>query len=109
LADVVLPAAMWGEKRGIYTNVDRTVHFSEQAIDPPGECKSDLNIWVDYARRMDLRDKDGKPLIHWNDAEGGFNAWKASTSGRPCDYSGMSYAKLSGGSGIQVRALGRRP
>ena len=27
LADVVLPAAIWGEKTGCYTNVDRTVHI----------------------------------------------------------------------------------
>ncbi len=28
-------------------------------------------------------------------------AWKAVTVGCPCDYSGLSYAKLTGGSGIQ--------
>ncbi|MGY1683213.1 molybdopterin-dependent oxidoreductase [Geodermatophilus sp. SYSU D01176] len=31
LADVVLPAATWGEKTGTFTNVDRTVHLSEKA------------------------------------------------------------------------------
>ncbi|WP_433871089.1 molybdopterin-dependent oxidoreductase [Saccharopolyspora sp. CA-218241] len=36
LADVVLPAALWGEKTGCFTNADRTVHLSEQAIEPPG-------------------------------------------------------------------------
>src|SRR5690606_31459561 len=29
LADVVLPAAGWGEKTGIFTNTDRTVHLTE--------------------------------------------------------------------------------
>ena len=52
LADVVLPAALWGEKTGTFTNVDRTVHLAEKAVDPPGEARSDLDIWVDYARRM---------------------------------------------------------
>ena len=33
LADVVLPAAIWGEKTGTFTNADRTVHLSEQAVD----------------------------------------------------------------------------
>src|SRR5690625_1108357 len=37
LADVVLPAATWAEKTGTFTNVDRTVHLSEKAIDPPGQ------------------------------------------------------------------------
>ena len=34
LADVVLPAALWGEKTGTFTNVDRTVHLSEQGRRP---------------------------------------------------------------------------
>lgn len=64
-ADVVLPAAIWGEKTGTFTNSDRTVHISYKAIEPPGEARSDFDIFVDYARRMDFRDKDGAPLIKW--------------------------------------------
>ena len=101
LADVVLPAAIWGEKTGTFTNVDRTVHLSRKAIDPPGEAKSDLDIFLDYAKRMGFRDKDGKPLIKWKDAEGAFDHWKGCSRGWNCDYSGLSYAKLSEGSGIQ--------
>jgi len=100
-ADVVLPAAIWGEKTGCFTNVDRTVHLSHQAVEPPGEARSDFDIFLDYARRMDFRDKDGAPLIKWRTPEEAFEAWKACSKGRPCDYSGMTYAKLTGGSGIQ--------
>ena len=81
LADVVLPAATWGEKTGTFTNVDRTVHLSEKAVDPPGEARADLDIFLDYARRMDFRDRDGEPLITWNDAEAAFEAWKACSRG----------------------------
>ena len=35
-ADIVLPAALWGEKTGCFTNVDRTVHISHKAVEPPG-------------------------------------------------------------------------
>jgi len=101
LADVVLPAAIWGEKTGCFTNVDRTVHISHKAVYPPGEARSDFDIFLDYARRMDFRDKDGAPLIKWHTPEEAFEAWKECTRGRPCDYTGMSYAKLSQGSGIQ--------
>ena len=101
LADVVLPAAIWGEKTGCFTNADRTVHISHKAVEPPGAARSDLDIFLDYARRMDFRDRDGEPLIKWSDAEGAFEAWKVCSQGRPCDYSGMSYAKLSRVSGIQ--------
>ncbi|SFB59840.1 Anaerobic selenocysteine-containing dehydrogenase [Amycolatopsis marina] len=99
-ADVVLPAALWGEKQGTFTNVNRTVHLSEKAVEPPGAARSDLDIFLDYARRMDLRDRDGEPLIKWRDPEGAFEAWKECTRGRLCDYTGLSYDKLRGGSGV---------
>ena len=101
LADVVLPAAIWGEKTGTFTNADRTVHISNKAVEPPGEARSDLDIFLDYARRMDFRDKDGEPLVKWADAEGAFEHWKMCSEGWLCDYSGMTYEKLSRGSGIQ--------
>lgn len=50
---------------------------------------------------MGLRDKDGAPLVKWTDAEGAFEGWKECSRGRPCDYTGMSYAKLRGSGGIQ--------
>jgi anaerobic selenocysteine-containing dehydrogenase len=100
LADVVLPAATWGEKTGTFTNADRTVHLSEQAVDPPGQARADLDIFLDYARRMDFRDRDGRPLPPWSDAETAFSAWQRCSAGRPCDYTGITYAKLREG-GIQ--------
>jgi len=101
LADVVLPAATWGEKTGTYTNTDRTVHLSEAGVEPPGETKHDLDIFLEYARLMDFRDKDGEPLIKWEHPEEAFEAWKECTRGRPCDYTGLTYEKLRGGSGVQ--------
>ncbi|ADU47311.1 molybdopterin oxidoreductase family protein [Intrasporangium calvum] len=101
LADVVLPAALWGEKVGTYTNHDRTVHLSERAVQPPGEAKPDLEIFLSYAAGLGLQDKDGQPLVKWSTPEECFEAFKEVTRGRPCDYSGLSYAKLRGGSGIQ--------
>lgn len=101
IADVVLPAAQWAEKTGCFTNVDRTVHLSHKAVEPPGEAKSDLAIWVDFAKRMDFRDKDGNPLIPGETPEEIFEAWKKLSKGRPCDYSALTYGKLTGGSGLQ--------
>jgi ferredoxin-nitrate reductase len=97
LADVVLPAALWGEKTGCITNVDRSVHLAQQVVPPPGEARSDLEILLDYGRRMDFRDKDGEPLVKWSDAAGAFDAWKTCSKGRPCDYSGMSHDRLAEG------------
>ncbi len=100
-ADVVLPAAAWGEKTGTFTNADRTVHLSEKAVEPPGQAKPDLDIFLDYARRMNLRDKDGRPLPPWRDAKSAFDAWTRCSAGRPCDYSGLSHERLRDAPGIQ--------
>ena len=109
LADVVLPAATWAEKTGTFTNSDRTVHLSEKAVEPPGDAKPDLVIFIDFARRLDLRDKDGQPLVKWSDAEGAFEAWKRCSAGRPCDYSAITYDRLRGGSGIQWPCTAEHP
>jgi ferredoxin-nitrate reductase len=101
IADVILPAATQGEKTGCFTNVDRTVHISYKAANPPGEARSDLDIFCDFGRRMDFRCKDGTPLTPWRHPEEVFNAWRRLSKGRPCDYSSMTYEKLTGGSGIQ--------
>jgi len=101
LADVVLPAATWGEKEGTFTNADRTVHLSEKAVNGPGEARPDLDIFLDYARRMGFEDKDGQPLVKWSDPESAFEAWKECSKDRPCDYTGITYEKLRGASGIQ--------
>jgi anaerobic selenocysteine-containing dehydrogenase len=100
-ADVVLPTAIWGEKTGCITNADRTVHLGLKAIEPPGEARADLDILVDYAQRMGFRDRDGQPLVKWHDAESAFDAWKACSKGRPCDYSGLSYSLLVQHSSLQ--------
>ena len=60
LADVVLPAAGWGEKTGCFTNVNRTVHLSEKAVDPPGEARSDLDIFLMYADAMGFTNRSGR-------------------------------------------------
>ena len=99
-ADVVLPAAGWGEKQGTMTNVNRTVHLVDKAVEPPGQARSDLDIFLDFAKRMDFRRTDGKPLLDWRTPEDGFDAWRECTRGRLCDYSGLSYERLRGGSGI---------
>jgi anaerobic selenocysteine-containing dehydrogenase len=101
LADVVLACASSAEKTGTLTNADRTVHLCERAVDPPGEARADLDIFLDYARRMDFRDRDGEPLIEWHDPESTFEAWKECSRGRPCDYTHITYDLLRDSPGIQ--------
>jgi anaerobic selenocysteine-containing dehydrogenase len=100
-ADVVFPSALWGEKTGTFTNADRTVHLSEQAVEPPGEARTDREIFLDFAHRLGLKDKDAAPLLKWRTPEEAFDAWRECSRGRPCDYTPITYDRLRGGSGIQ--------
>jgi ferredoxin-nitrate reductase len=75
IADLVLPAAQWGEKTGCFTNVDRTVHISHKAVEPPGEAKEDLQIFLEHAQRMGFKDKDGNDLLPFKTSEESFEAW----------------------------------
>ena len=46
LAHLVLPAAIWGEKEGTYTNSERRVSKVNKAVEPPGEARSDFDIFL---------------------------------------------------------------
>ncbi|MEW5956870.1 MAG: nitrate reductase [Chloroflexota bacterium] len=55
LADVVLPAAMWGEKEGVFGQSERRYQLMPQVLDAPGEARSDFDILLDLARRLEER------------------------------------------------------
>ncbi|HEY0111991.1 MAG TPA: NADH-quinone oxidoreductase subunit NuoG [Allosphingosinicella sp.] len=44
-ADVILPAAAYTEKHGIYVNLEGRVQLSEFAVHPPGEAREDWTIF----------------------------------------------------------------
>lgn len=90
-ADIYFPAAMWGEKTGCVTSAERMVNLLQKAVEPPGEARSDFDIFVEAARRLGFKDKDGAPLIGFREPRDAFEEWGKVSKGRPCDYSGMSY------------------
>jgi ferredoxin-nitrate reductase len=101
LADIVLPTAMWGEKSGCMTNAERRVNYLPKVVDPPGEARSDFDIFVDFARRMNLTDKDGEALLNFRTPEDAFNEWRMVSKDRIPDYSGMTYQMLIERGGVQ--------
>jgi ferredoxin-nitrate reductase len=100
-ADVLLPAAMWGEKEGCMTNAERRCNHLRKAVDPPGQARSDLDIFLDFARRMRLRDKKGEPLVAYTTSREAFEEWRQNSKGWIPDYSGMTYELLDERGGIQ--------
>jgi nitrate reductase NapA len=52
VADVVLPAAIWLEREGIYGNVERRLQHFEQIVAPPGDAIGDTAQLIEVARRL---------------------------------------------------------
>jgi ferredoxin-nitrate reductase len=91
LADIYFPAAMWGEKTGCVTNAERSVNLLLRAVEPPGQARTDFDIFVEIAQRLGFADKDGAPLVAFKQPRDAFEEWRKVSKGRPCDYSGMTY------------------
>jgi anaerobic selenocysteine-containing dehydrogenase len=98
LAHLVLPAAIWGEKDGTYTNSERRVSKVNRAVDPPGEARSDFDIFLHLARALGCADE---LFPGWTTPQDAFEEWKRVSAGRLCDYSGMTYEDIDKHGGIQ--------
>ncbi len=97
-ADLVLPAAGSGEKSGTFINSERRIGIVDRVLDPPGEARSDFDIFRAIADRW-----DATPLFpEWQTPEDVFRFLTRVSRGRPCDISGISgYDMLRARGGIQ--------
>ena len=96
-AHVYFPAAMWGEKEGVFTNTERRVNLVRKVMNPPGESKSDLWIFSELAKRFPKPAKMKFPET----PAGVFEEMRALSKDRLCDYSGMTHEKLEAERGLQ--------
>jgi assimilatory nitrate reductase catalytic subunit len=90
LADIVLPAATWGESEGTVTNMERTVSRVRAATEAPGAARQDINIVAQVADRMRLNLFENTTP----DPEAVFTELAALTAGTPADLSGITYERL---------------
>ncbi len=95
-ADVVLPAALWIEKEGVFGQTERRYQLIDKLLDPPGEARSDLQILVDFAERMGLSDviSAKTPAEVWEE-------YRQLSSHSKYDFSGMTRDRLRGAHGLQ--------
>ena len=62
-----LPAAAHSEKDGTFTNTQRLLQWHHKAVEPPGDCRSDLWFYYELGRRIkerlaDSTDPRDRPL-----------------------------------------------
>jgi nitrate reductase (cytochrome) len=94
-ADVFFPAAMWVEKEGIFSNSERRYHLVEKLVEPPGEARSDLDIFLGFADALGYGEMfpNRTPQTIWDE-------WRVMSRGTKYDFSGMTYERLQREPGI---------
>ncbi|MGQ9751270.1 MAG: molybdopterin oxidoreductase family protein [Thermoanaerobaculaceae bacterium] len=95
LADVVLPAALWAEKEGVYGCSERRYQLLEQAIPPAGEARPDFAILCDLGRRLGYGH-----LVPFQTPADIWNEILTICKGTVYDFSGMSRERLRQSHGI---------
>lgn len=97
-ADLVLPAAIWGEKEGTYTNSERRVSKVNAIVTPPGNARADFDIFLDLAQRLGVREE---LYPGWTTTHDAFLEWQRISRGRMCDYSTFTWQQLEQEGGAQ--------
>lgn len=98
LADLVLPAAAWGEKEGTFINSERRIGLIKKVRRAPGQALSDFHIFQLVAHYHGC----GEMFARWNSPEAVLRILTALTAGMPCDISGIAdYHAIDEAGGIQ--------
>jgi assimilatory nitrate reductase catalytic subunit len=98
LADIVLPAAGWGEKEGTFINSERRIGRIKKVRRAPGQALSDFYIFRLVAETWGC----GKLFDRWQSPEDVFATMKALSRDQPCDFTGIAdYRMLEEEGGIQ--------
>ena len=97
-ADLVLPAAIWGEKEGTYTNSERRISKVNKVVVPPGEARTDFDIFLAIAEELGMREELYPGWITTRDA---YTEWQRVSAGRACDYSAISWEQIEREGGVQ--------
>ncbi len=90
-ADVVLPAACWGEKDGTFINTSRRVQLVRKAVESPCNLEPDWKVICNVAKRIGLKGFD------FYKAE---DIWEEVRKLQPEFFGGISYARVEKENGV---------
>jgi assimilatory nitrate reductase catalytic subunit len=98
MADLLLPAAGWGEKEGTFINSERRVGLIKKVRRAPGQALSDFHIIKLAAHYYGC----GAMFEDWSSPEAVFRILQRLSAGRPCDITGIAgYRALDAAGGVQ--------
>ncbi len=97
-ADLVLPAAGWGEKNGTFINSERRYSVHKRVRRAPGQALADFQIFKAISHYWGC----GEMFARWDSPEAVFEILKELSAGTPADITGIeSYRQLDQFGGIQ--------
>lgn len=96
-ADVIFPAATWGEVDGVYISSERRINRTEKAAEPPPGCRPDMDMVIDKGKEIaHLLGLDADKIFPWKrkkdgyyDSEEIFRAVVKASEGTDTDLTGM--------------------
>jgi predicted molibdopterin-dependent oxidoreductase YjgC len=97
-AHLVLPAAIWGEKEGTYTNSERRISKANVLVAPPGEARTDFEIFLALAEKLGVKNE---LYPGWESTHDAFREWQRVSAGRMCDYSPFTWQQIEDNGGVQ--------
>lgn len=89
-ADVVLPAAFWTEKEGVYGCTERRSQYMPKVVEPQGEAIWDAFILRDLAKKMGF----DKEFAKYETAEIMWDEYRGLTAGKDMNLMGAPYSRL---------------
>lgn len=97
-ADLVLPAAGWGEKEGTFINSERRIGLLKKISKAPGQALSDFSIFKLIAHYWGC----SHLFQEWTSPEAVFQILKRLSRNQPCDITGIrDYRMIDESGGIQ--------
>jgi assimilatory nitrate reductase catalytic subunit len=98
IADLILPAAGWGEKDGVFINSERRIGLTRKVRKAPGQALSDFSIFRLIAHHWGCAEL----FKEWTSPEAVFRILTRLSKGMPCDITGIQgYEHLQQEGGIQ--------
>ncbi len=98
VADLLLPAAGWGEKDGTFINSERRIGVIRKVSRAPGQALADFAIFRLIAEAAGC----GDLFREWTSPEAVFRILQRLSQGRPCDITGIAgYEQLDRHGGVQ--------
>jgi assimilatory nitrate reductase catalytic subunit len=98
MANLMLPAAGWGEKDGTFINSERRIGRVKKVARAPGQALADFHIFRLVAEAWGVSDM----FRDWSSPEAVFQICKRLSRGQPCDITGITdYEMLDREGGVQ--------